>query len=197
VTLPLHALLLVLVGLAACGIAPLGACTRVDVDVQRDGDTFRIEAMLFAPVAREIAWEVLTDLERMATFVPNVTRSRIVSQQGTRVVVAQRGVARFGPLAFAFESERAVELSPPHEIRSGQTKGNMRRLESVTRFVAVEGGTEIVYRVEVDPGAFFPAALTERFLVHEIDEQFAAIAEEMIRRQRRRADAESVRPRSP
>jgi ribosome-associated toxin RatA of RatAB toxin-antitoxin module len=168
----------------------LAARTRVTVDVRRDGDTFRIDATLFAPVPIDLAWEVLTDFEHMEQFVPNVQDSRIIARQGQRLTIAQRGVARFGPLTFPFESERIVELSQRSEIHSSQSTGNMRRLESVTRFATAEGGTQLSYRVEVEPGAWFPAALTERFLVHEIEEQFDAIVEEMIRRQRSRRERE-------
>ncbi len=183
-------MLLVLVFSLIATAPALAARTRVFVEVSRDGDTFRIDAALFAPVPLDLAWEVLTDFERMEQFVPNVRDSRILSRQGDRLTILQRGVARFGPLAFPFESERIVEISRPSEIRSSQVKGNMRRLESFTRFAATDGGTRLSYRVEVEPGAFFPAALTERFLIHEIEEQFEAIVAEMIRRERQRRDRE-------
>jgi ribosome-associated toxin RatA of RatAB toxin-antitoxin module len=176
-------LLVLLFSLIATAPA-LAARSRVTVDVRRAGETFSINATLFAPVPLDLAWEVLTDFEHMEQFVPNVSDSRIIARQGQRLTIAQRGVARFGPLRFPFESERVVELSPRSEIVSSQIKGNMRRLESVTRFATTEGGTQLSYRVDVEPGAWFPAALTERFLVHEIEEQFEAIVEEMIRRQR-------------
>ena len=178
-------LAVLLLGLIASGPA-LAARSRVAVDVRRDGETFRIDAALYAPVPVDLAWEVLTDFERMELFVPNVRDSRIIAREGDRLTIAQRGVARFGPLTFAFESERLVEMSPRSQIRSTQVKGNMRRLESLTRFTSADGGTQLSYRVEVEPGAFFPAALTERFLVHEIEEQFEAIVAEMLRRQQRR-----------
>ena len=182
-------LLVLLFSLIATAPA-LAARARVAVDVRRAGDTFSINATLFAPVPLDLAWEVLTDFEHMEQFVPNVSDSRIIAREGQRLTIAQRGVARFGPLTFPFESERVVELSQRSEILSSQIKGNMRRLESVTRFATMEGGTQLSYRVDVEPRAWFPAALTERFLVHEIEEQFQAIVEEMIRRQRSRRDRE-------
>jgi hypothetical protein len=171
--------------LASMALAlPAFAYERVPtvVEVQREGDTFRVDATLFAPVGQEVAWDVLTDFDRMAKFVPNLQTSRVVSRDGNRVVIHQRGVARFGPLAFGFSSERLIEMTPRFEIRSIQLRGNMRRLESLTRFSAEEGGTHLVYRVEVEPGALYPAALTERFLRDEVAEQFDAIVQEMLRR---------------
>jgi hypothetical protein len=171
----------------AAGPAVAAAAGKAVVDVQRDGETFRVDATLFAPVPLDVAWDVLTDFDGMARFVPNIATSRVVSRDGNRLTIEQRGLARFGPLAFGFTSERLIELAPRSEIRSIQTRGNMRRLESMTRFGADEGGTTLVYRVEVEPGALYPAALTERFLRDEIGEQFDAIVREMVRRHGARA----------
>ena len=102
-------MLLVLVFSLIATAPALAARSPVFVEVSRDGDTFRIDAALFAPVPLDLAWEVLTDFERMEQFVPNVRDSRILSRQGDRLTILQRGVARFGPLAFPFESERIVE----------------------------------------------------------------------------------------
>jgi hypothetical protein len=152
------------------------------IDVERDGSAFRLSATLFAPVPQTLAWEVLTDFDHMAAFVPNLVSSRVVARDGNVLTIEQRGTAKFGLLAFAFDSARQVDLFPPHEIRSNQLSGNMRRMESLTRFAARDGGTSLTYRVDVVPGAYYPAALTERFLRHEVAEQFEAIVQEMLRR---------------
>jgi len=111
-----------------------------------------------------------------------VNASRIVATDGNRLTIEQRGQARFGPLSFTFDSVRRLEMTPRTQIRSTQVRGNMRRMESVTTFIPADGGTQLRYQVEVVPGALFPAALTERFLEHEIEEQFGAIVKEMVRR---------------
>jgi len=165
------------------------ADTPVAIDVRRDGDAFEVDATLFAPVPLDVAWDVLTDFESMEKFVPNVSASRIVAADGNRLTIEQRGRARFGVFSFAFDSVRRVELTPRTQIRSTQVKGNMRRMESLTTFTPAEGGTRLRYQVDVVPGALFPAALTERFMEHEIEEQFGAIVKEMVRRAAAKAAA--------
>ena len=118
----------------------------------------------------------------MATFVPNLAASRAVVRSGNRVRLQQRGVARFGPLAFPFESQREIELVPIEVIRSRQTVGSMRHLVSLTTLSADGEGTRIDYHVEVDPGALYPSFVTQTFLKDEVAEQFAAIEREMRRR---------------
>jgi ribosome-associated toxin RatA of RatAB toxin-antitoxin module len=162
--------------------ATASADTHVAIDVTRNGDAFEVNATLFAPVPLDVAWDVLTDFESMEEFVPNVSASRIVATDGNRLTIEQQGRARFGLFSFGFDSVRRVELTPRTQIRSTQLKGNMRRMESVTTFTPADGGTRLRYQVDVVPGALFPAALTERFMEHEIEEQFGAIVKEMVRR---------------
>lgn len=158
---------------------------RPVIEVRQDKDTFHVHATLHAPVPPSIAWEVLTDFEHMERFIPNIEASRIVAREGQRLVIAQRGVARFALLSIGFQSEREVTLAPPSEIRSVQLRGSLKRMVSVTRFVPRGQGTDLLYSVEAEPGPLFPATLTQRFLVHEIEEQFGAIVDEMERRARR------------
>ena len=162
--------------------AALAEGGKADIRVTQQSGAFVINATLDAPVPPALAWEVLTDFERMERFVPNLSDSRITSHDGNRLTILQRGIARFGPFAIHFESEREVTLVPPSSIRSVQTRGTMDRLESLTTFAPSPTGTRLDYRVEVVPGALYPDAITRRFIGHEIGEQFEAIVREMVRR---------------
>lgn len=160
-----------------------GADTDVQIEVARKGDLFTVHAFLFAPVPPRDAWAVLTDFDRMAAFVPNLSESRVTNRAGERLTIAQKGVARFGVLSYPFESVREVELFPFEAVRSRNVGGNVSRVDSTTRLVAFERGTRISYYVEVVPGFWFPGVIGEAFLKHEIREQFEAIVKEMVRRQ--------------
>lgn len=166
---------------AACANGPPAG--RTDIELRQIGRTFVVDATLKAPVAPTVAWDVLTDFERMDAFVPNLADSRIVARDGNRLTILQHGIARFGPFAMRFESERVVTLAPPTTIRSTQVRGSMEKLDSITTFVPDGAGTRLAYHVEAIPGALFPDYLARQFLRHEIAEQFDAIVREMVRRQ--------------
>lgn len=183
------AMLALLVAHATASIAagPAGAQPALPpapatIAVTREGGNYYVDASLFTTAPPAVAWEVLTDFDHMAAFVPNLERSRAIVRSPNRVTLQQRGVARFGPLAFPFESEREVEVVPIEIIRSRQTRGSMRHLVSLTTLAADGTGTRIDYHVEVDPGALYPAFLAQTFLRDEIGEQFVAIEREMRRR---------------
>jgi hypothetical protein len=156
--------------------------TRVDIDLRQAGRTFVVDATFSAPVPLSVAWDVLTDFEHMDAFVPNLAESRIVARDGNVLTILQYGVARFGPFAVRFESERQVTLAPFATIRSTQLRGTMDKLDSTTTFAAEGTGTRLTYHVESIPGALFPDVIARRFLRHEIAEQFDAIVRGMVRR---------------
>ena len=156
--------------------------THVDIELRQSGKTFVVDATFSAPVPPSVAWEVLTDFEHMDAFVPNLAESRIVARDGNVLTILQYGVARFGPFAVRFESERQVTLAPFATIRSTQLRGTMDKLDSITTFASEGTGTRLTYHVEAIPGALFPDVIAQRFLRHEVAEQFDAIVREMVRR---------------
>jgi len=66
----------------------LAARSRVAVDVRSDGDTFSINATLFAPVPLELSREVLTDFEHMEQFDPERFLVHEIEQQFEPIVEA-------------------------------------------------------------------------------------------------------------
>lgn len=169
-------------GLLLCAPLARAASPVQSLEVQRQGEGYVIDASFIVPVPRALAWTVLTDFGAMARFVPNLLESR-VTVGSPQLTVHQRGVARFGPLEFPFESVRRVDMRPPEAIDSVQITGNLRRLESHTTLAEVSDGTRVSYRVELLPGNDFPKLIGAAFLRHEVREQLEAIVQEMLRRQ--------------
>src|SRR5512134_378933 len=93
--LPNRMACLLIAAAAACGPAAAADDGRADVRIVQQGPVFVIDATLHAPVVPELAWQVLTDFERMETFVPNLADSRIVARDGPHVTILQHGIARF------------------------------------------------------------------------------------------------------
>lgn len=155
---------------------------EVAVTVARAGDTLTIDALMFVAVTPQEAWAVLADFEHFADFVPNMQVSRIVSKPGEPLRVEQKGKARYGLLSFSFESLREVELLPFETLKSRAIKGNMKKMETLTRLSAEGGGTRIVYHNEAVPDFWLPPLIGPAFIRHEVAEQFRAFIREMLRR---------------
>jgi len=80
-----HLLTLGLLGFSADALA------ERDVRIARDADTIRIDAKLRVDVHHHIAWQVLTDYDNLARFVPGLLTSRIVSEPGAPLLLKQTG----------------------------------------------------------------------------------------------------------
>src|SRR4051794_23637190 len=126
---------------ALTAVSPvLAADDDITVRVVTHGSTVVIDVELPLTVSPEEAWSTITDYDRMTEFIPNLKESRIVSRDGNRLVVEQKGRARRGAVSFAFENVRDVVLVPPREIRTRLVSGSMRAATSQTRLDRTDTG---------------------------------------------------------
>lgn len=176
----LLALLLPAAGASAADAPP--AVATDDVRVARIAGGFTIDMAAHAPVSRELAWEVLTDFEHMASFVPNLKTSQVTERSSELIRVRQTGTARYGVFWTDFESEREIRLFFPREIRSLGIRGNVRHMESLMRLEPEPGGTLLRYHAQIQPDFWLPPLLGPAFVQHETAEQFSAMIREMVRR---------------
>jgi carbon monoxide dehydrogenase subunit G len=170
-----------LLGAIGCACAADGV-NPADVHVSRNGDSFTVDLVMHASVPPAQAFEVLTDFDHMASFVPNLRASQVLSRQGAVLKVSQQGVAQFGPVSRSFESVREVRLIPPSEIRVHGLSGSVKRMDSLMQLQPEPGGTRLQYHAEVDPGSWMPPLVGPALVQHETAEQFSAMLDEMARR---------------
>lgn len=156
--------------------------TEVAVTLAREGDALIIDAIMLVPVTPQEAWAVLADFDHFADFVPNMQLSRSVSKPGEPLRIEQKGKARYGLLSFSYESLREVELFPYETLKSRVIKGNMKKMETLTRLSVENGGTRIHYHNEAVPDFWLPPLIGPVFIRHEVGEQFRAFIREMLRR---------------
>lgn len=161
----------------AAGESPIRSITVV-----YEGDTYITDAVMYAPVQGAVAWDVLTDFDRMANWVPNVKESKVLKRENNSVTIEQRGQAKFGAASFNYVTERQLEMNKPLSIKSVQTKGSLKRVESLMKVEPDGNGTRLVYHIEIIPNLLASAVMSKSFLEHEITEQFTAIIGEMTKR---------------
>ena len=133
------------------------------VTVTRDDAGYVCEAVLFAPVLPALAWEVLTDVDHMVDWVPNLRQSRVLKREGDVAIIEQVGLAQFAFLSFTFTTERRLELNRPVSISAVQIRGDARRYNSVLRLRPEATGTQLNYRAEFEPGFLAALVLSREF----------------------------------
>jgi hypothetical protein len=77
-----------------------------------------------------------------------------------------------------------MQLNPKKTIRATQLKGSMRELQSLMTLEPDGSATRLIYHLEMVPAGLAAAVLSKDFVQHEMTEQFTAIIDEMVRRNR-------------
>ncbi len=92
-------LLMLLAAANAVGQSDHADRAAPSVTVERDGDTYLVRASADLAAAPRVAWDTITDYERLPEFVPGIERSHVLSRTasstGERLVVDHAGVLRF------------------------------------------------------------------------------------------------------
>ncbi|HKA38633.1 MAG TPA: SRPBCC family protein [Burkholderiales bacterium] len=165
--------------LLACVVAA-AAAADVSVEATRDGDAVEVEAVAEIAVGVARAWEVLTDYNRLAEFVPDLHESRVVSRKGDNAVVEQKGAARFLFFSYPIEVRLAVTEHPRQRIESRAVAGNFRELRSVYTLEPREGGVRLRYHGRLVPDFQLPLFHTY-VLKSNVEATFRAMVEEIER----------------
>lgn len=173
------------IALALASPAASAVEPAITVTVGRSDDGFVVDALIDVAVPLRTAWDVLTDFERMPAVLTSLTSSRVVKRDGQTLTVRQEGRARYGLLAFSFESEREIRLEPMTRILVRQLSGTAKQMHSESRLTAGENGTRVVYRAGIVPDSVLARLFGDSFIRHEVAEQFRALAAEMVKRESR------------
>ncbi len=155
----------------------------INVHTERDGDSLHVTVGMRVAVKPARAWEVMTDFDHMAEFIPNLSSSRIVERKGNLLKVAQKGAYSLGLWNFPFESMRDVELFPYSKITSHGTSGSMKSMDSITYLEADGSNTRVNYNATLVPSVSIPPLLGTSLVSSEVRERFQGMRDEMVRRE--------------
>ncbi len=70
--------------------------------------TRRLAAKLRTPIQPLVLWEVLTDYEELSKFIPNLSRSEIISRTENKVHLKQIGTQKFIGMKFSAQVQIAL-----------------------------------------------------------------------------------------
>lgn len=159
--------------------------TEIDVVTTRLGDSFEIEATAEINAELTDAWTVLTDYERLVQFIPGMLESRVVSRDGLRVVVDQRGEAGLLFLTFPMHVRLMIEEQPYERIMSTAIAGNFKELTGVYHLQSHGAGLTLRYSGKFTPDFGFPPLLGTLIVRSTAHKRFSAMVHEIENRRRR------------
>jgi ribosome-associated toxin RatA of RatAB toxin-antitoxin module len=155
------------------------SAAKIQLEVERRADTFdvRAEAEIDAdPIA---AWEVLTDYDRLAKFIPGMQESKVVTRTGSTVIVDQRGDATLLFLTFPMRARLEIQEQPFESVVSNAISGNFKDLHGEYHLKVAGTGMVLQFTATFTPDFSFPPLLGTLIVRSAAHRRFAAMVAEI------------------
>lgn len=174
--------LLAAVWLMLASSCALAAGARVNASTGLTG--VRVDASQVLQTDAHTLWETLTDYNRLATFIPDMISSRIVSAPGAPKRVEQ--IADAGLFAFVMPDQvvLALEETPTSVIRFRAVTGKLISMTGEWRIVGDKAPVTLSYRAHIVPLSPIPPLGSGYFVEDEVRARFEAVGREAERRAR-------------
>lgn len=172
----------VLSAILAFQAAMAGAAEDFSVDVDRSDASFRVVASATVAAPAAVVWEVLTDYANLPRFVPGLASSIVHLRAGGRVLLEQKGEARFFVFSYPIDVRLEIMESPRDWITSRGVGGNLRRMSGRYELQASGAGIVLRYNGVLEPDFDLPPLIGTLAVRTMVEEQFAAMVAEIERR---------------
>lgn len=144
----------------------------------------RVEASQMLQADADTVWATLTDYNRLASFIPDMVSSRVISPPGTPKRVEQ--IADAGLFAFIMPDHviLLMEESPNRHIRFRSVSGKVLTMSGEWQIIGDTAPVKLVYRSRIVPLAPLPPLVSDYFVEDEVKKRFEAVGREAERRMR-------------
>lgn len=156
---------------------------RISIETSGQGDLVTVTASAEMQVDPRTVWNVISDYDHLAEFIPDLRSSRVVQRDGDRLIVEQTG--KFGFLFFQqpVEVKLAVVESPPRRIVARAVGGNLREMEGRYELENLPmGAVRLSYSGRLVPEFPVPPIIGRMAVRRVLAKQFSAIVKEILRR---------------
>ncbi len=146
---------------------------------KREGRKRRIVATTQLTYSLEQIWQVLTDYDHLADFIPNLTQSQRISHPEGGIRIVQVGTQCFINVKFCARVVLDMIETFPRELHFSMVEGDFRQFEGRWLLEPVasgsSSGTQLSYDLLVLPPRAMPAGLIERHIRRDLDQNLKAV----------------------
>jgi carbon monoxide dehydrogenase subunit G len=174
--------LVAVVALAVPPPARGAAPADVSIRTTREGEFVTVSASVVMKVDPHIAWAVLSDYDHLASFIPDMKSSRVVSRDGNKVRVEQKGDVGFFFYREPVNVLLEVHEEPPRRITARSIEGTVRDLETRYELQSSGAGVRLDYAGRFVPGFTIPPLIGMPIVNRLIERRFRAMVDEIQRR---------------
>jgi ribosome-associated toxin RatA of RatAB toxin-antitoxin module len=156
-----------------------GHPAEISVHTTRHGDSFEVEAVAEIEADVADAWKVLTDYDRLAEFIPGMGESRVVSRDGSNVVVDQRGEASLLFFTLPMRVRLVIEEYPYDRIVSNAISGNFKEMHGVYHLESRDAKLRLRYEGSFTPDFGVPPLIGTLAVRSTVERRFNAMVREI------------------
>jgi len=145
------------------------------------GQQRRILAFTEIPATAEQVWQVITDYDNLASFIPNLSCSKRLSHPEGGIRLEQMGSQCFLNIKFCARVVLDMVEAFPQELRFSMVEGDFRQFEGKWTLEPVAEAQDSIVRLGYDlvirPPRAMPVALIERHIRNDLSRNLRAIAD--------------------
>ena len=147
----------------------------VEVTSQATGRQRQITAKIWISQSVEQVWQILTNYDELAEFIPNLTQSRQIEHPQGGIRIEQIGSEALLRIKFCARVVLDMVEQFPHQIDFEMVEGDFKQFCGSWMLQPANGGTELSYTVSVVPPRVMPVNLIERKLKSGLVSNLTAI----------------------
>jgi len=129
-----------------------------------DGQQRRILAFTEIPATADQVWQVITDYDNLASFIPNLSCSQRISHPEGGIRLEQIGSQCFLNIKFCARVVLDMVEQFPNQIDFEMVEGDFKQFCGSWMLQPANGGTDLCYTVSIVPPRAMPVGLVERKL---------------------------------
>lgn len=149
-----------------------------------EGRQRHILAQIDIPCAMEQVWQVLTDYERLADFIPNLAKSQQLAHPEGGIRLEQVGAQCFLNVQFCARVVLDMVERFPQEIHFSMVEGDFRCFEGAWRLEPIQtdtgSGTRLHYDLKLTPPRIMPTGLIEKHFRRDLTQNLKAICDRTL-----------------
>ncbi|NEQ31383.1 MAG: cyclase [Leptolyngbya sp. SIO4C5] len=170
---------------ASNAIAALEDADSIDIFTEKlQGRQRRICAKICIPQSLEQVWQVLTDYEHLADFIPNLSKSVRLAAPAGKILLEQIGTQCFLNIQFCARVVLAMEEHYPNELGFSMVEGDFKTFCGRWRLLPTAEGdtasTYLCYEVTVQPPLAMPVGLIEKHMRQNLIQNLTAIRQQVM-----------------
>lgn len=177
--------------------ASAGALAAPVVQVERNGEVYKVNVQLFVPSERLIVWRVLTDYENLFRFVPGLRSSRIVSPPGEPMLLEQKGESALLFVKVATETVSRIKEVPMQTIQFELVGGTLRSMRGEWSIDAHDHAISVSYHAEIVPGFALPPLIGSAVMSRNVKAMVEGVTREINRRTVLKTGQDTKDPQAP